>query len=80
MFWIDANFNGRQDEGELGMEDAVVHLRDATGTLLDTAETDEYGCYFFAGLDDALGCHGALNRPAVRIEVILDPLNLIALP
>jgi len=49
--WHDANGNGIQDAGELGMEGVTVELyRDTGWQLIDTAVTDANGNYSFTGL------------------------------
>ena len=49
--WNDANSNGVQDAGELGISGATVKLLDSTGTTtLATATTDANGLYHFTGL------------------------------
>jgi hypothetical protein len=48
--WIDANFNGVQDIGEVGLANVTVRLRDANNNLLKTDVTDSAGQYEFTGL------------------------------
>ncbi|MEM6696969.1 MAG: SdrD B-like domain-containing protein, partial [Bacteroidota bacterium] len=48
--WIDENSDGFQDEGEPGIPNVGVVLKDATGTPLDTTYTDSDGKYLFPDL------------------------------
>lgn len=48
--WIDANSNGLQDVGEVGMTNIPVTLRDSGGVVLATTTTDASGEYRFTGL------------------------------
>src|SRR5207244_759576 len=48
--WEDANFNGIQDLGEVGIAGVTVRLRDANNNLLSTKVTDSNGQYQFTGL------------------------------
>jgi hypothetical protein len=48
--WIDANFNGIQDLGEIGLAGVTVRLRDANNNLLQTTTTNANGQYEFTGL------------------------------
>lgn len=45
--WVDANGNGIQDVGELGLPGVCVNLLDATGALLESTTTDMNGYYGF---------------------------------
>ncbi|MBC9875444.1 SdrD B-like domain-containing protein, partial [Macrococcoides bohemicum] len=66
--WIDANANGLQDAGEIGLEGATVTLVKPDGTII-TTKTDANGHYEFTGL--AAGTYtvyfntpvGAINSP-----------------
>ncbi len=49
--WFDANGNGVQDEGESGVAQVTVHLKDSTGAIISTTQTDENGYYIFDELD-----------------------------
>lgn len=49
--WDDANMNGIQDEGEMGMGGITINLYNCSDTLLATTTTDENGNYLFSGLD-----------------------------
>lgn len=47
--WEDTNFNGQQDEDEVGYQNATVNLIDEAGNVVDTIATDSDGYYdFFA--------------------------------
>ncbi|NLN08462.1 MAG: hypothetical protein GX186_02430 [Methanoculleus thermophilus] len=51
--FFDANANGVQDPGERGMSGVAVHLRDAAGERIATAETFSHACeglYIFSGV------------------------------
>ncbi len=49
--WLDANANGQQDGGELGIQGVDVDLFDSTGTvLLNSTTTSVGGAYSFVGL------------------------------
>ncbi|HSN76964.1 MAG TPA: SdrD B-like domain-containing protein [Anaerolineae bacterium] len=51
--WNDADGNGAQDAGELGIPGVTVSLYAADGvTLLATKVTDDFGNYLFEGLAD----------------------------
>ena len=45
--WEDKNANGVRDEGEAGIANVVVQLKDATGELVATTTTDANGAYHF---------------------------------
>ncbi|MDX6600439.1 MAG: hypothetical protein QOE87_4326 [Gaiellales bacterium] len=45
--WIDANHNGIQDAGEVGVEGVGVALHDASGATIAHAVTDAGGLYLF---------------------------------
>ncbi|MBZ0288082.1 MAG: carboxypeptidase regulatory-like domain-containing protein, partial [Anaerolineae bacterium] len=45
--WDDANQNGAQDGGELGVSGVTVRLLDSTGTAVLTTTTDASGNYLF---------------------------------
>lgn len=49
--WNDANGNGQQDSGELGLGGVTVQIRDANGDLLTSAVTDGAGNYAFLSVD-----------------------------
>ncbi len=48
--WVDANANGIQDAGELGLPGVAVALQDGAGLVLATATTDSTGLYVFENL------------------------------
>ena len=51
--FLDADANGVQDSGEWGMSGVVVHLLDAAGERIATAETFSHACeglYIFSGV------------------------------
>ncbi len=48
--WLDADGDGEQGSGELGIAGVTVELRDSGGALLATATTDANGRYLFPGL------------------------------
>jgi SdrD B-like domain/Secretion system C-terminal sorting domain len=48
--WNDANDNGIQDAGEVGVPGVRVILRDNTNAIIATQSTDANGNYLFAGL------------------------------
>jgi fimbrial isopeptide formation D2 family protein/uncharacterized repeat protein (TIGR01451 family) len=45
--WADANGNGLQDSGELGIDNVPVDLLDEGGNILDSVTTDGVGHYAF---------------------------------
>lgn len=45
--WYDANANGMQDPGELGVPNVLVTLYNSTGSQLETRVTDANGYYYF---------------------------------
>jgi len=49
--WLDANYNGMQDAGELPLEGVEVSLYDNLGSLITSTYTDENGSYLFTNLD-----------------------------
>ena len=49
--WFDADKNGKQDSGEVGLEGITVELYDASDELNGTIVTDENGSYSFVNLD-----------------------------
>ncbi|NOY54529.1 MAG: hypothetical protein GXP34_00900 [Actinobacteria bacterium] len=48
--WNDANTNGLQDAGEIGIAGATVNLLDGSGAQLESTTTDSDGHYGFSGL------------------------------
>lgn len=48
--WVDEDSNGYQDEGERGIPNVEVQLKDSTGTVILTTTTDTHGGYLFTGL------------------------------
>ena len=48
--WLDADADGLQDGGEIGIPNVTVRLYDGSGTLLATTTTDATGWYTFYGL------------------------------
>ena len=49
--WHDLDADGIQDAGEPGIPNATVHLKDASGTVIDTTTTTTDGGYSFTGLE-----------------------------
>ncbi len=49
--WLDANQNGIQNVGEVGVEDVAVSLLSAEGELLESVVTNAQGFYQFTDLD-----------------------------
>ncbi len=45
--WLDANGNGIQDPGEVGVGGVCVNLYDANGNLIQKTTTDSNGYYGF---------------------------------
>lgn len=62
--WVDEDGNGLQDEGEPGIPNVAVILKDGSGTPLDTLTTDAEGGYLFTDL------------PAGSYTVEVDPATL----
>ena len=50
LVWTDLNANGIQDGGEPGIPNTLVELKDSTGTVIDSMNTDGNGLYTFGGL------------------------------
>ncbi|YCM45720.1 SdrD B-like domain-containing protein [Verrucomicrobiaceae bacterium 227] len=50
LVWIDENSDGYQDEGEPGLPNVQVELKDSTGTVIATTTTDSHGGYLFSDL------------------------------
>jgi protocatechuate 3,4-dioxygenase beta subunit len=50
--WNDADGDGTQDAGELGIPGVTVELYDGEGNFLAATVTDNNGYYLFPGLDD----------------------------
>ncbi|MCB0044461.1 MAG: hypothetical protein KDD92_03430 [Caldilineaceae bacterium] len=50
FIWLDENSDGLQDEGETGIANVVVQLKDSSGTVIATTVTDSEGGYLFADL------------------------------
>ncbi len=49
--WYDANANGIEDQGEVGIGNVTLNLLDSsTGNVVQTTTTDSEGRYFFTGL------------------------------
>ena len=48
--WLDANGNGLQDAGEIGIKNVTVELYNATGKRVGTTTTDDNGYYLFDNL------------------------------
>jgi SdrD B-like domain len=48
--WVDTNRDGVQNEGEPGVPNMTVELRDANGTVIKTTVTDANGNYKFVDL------------------------------
>jgi len=48
--WFDANLNGLQDSGEPGVAGIPVTLRNSTGQVVGTQNTNGTGYYLFCGL------------------------------
>ncbi len=66
FIWADANNDGVQDPGEIGIGGVVVELRDDAGNVIDTTTTAPDGSYLFDGL------------PADTYEVVVAASNFVA--
>jgi len=65
--WVDANANGVQDAGELGLVGVTVTLRDAEGTTQASTVTASDGSYLFDNLEaGTYSLHFALPSTAWR--------------
>lgn len=65
IVWNDANQNGIQDNGELGVPGVTVTLYEADGiTVIESKVTDPLGNYLFTGLDAGSYVVGFSNIPA----------------
>jgi uncharacterized repeat protein (TIGR01451 family) len=51
--WLDEDSNGYQDEGEVGIPNVQVNLKDQSGTVIGTTYTDSDGKYLFPDLPAA---------------------------
>jgi len=49
--WFDADKNGKQDSGEVGLKDVVVELYNSANLLVATTKTDNQGIYGFDNLE-----------------------------
>jgi CshA-type fibril repeat protein len=49
--WFDADKNGKQDQGEVGLQGVTVELYNANDELNETIVTDENGTYSFVNLE-----------------------------
>ena len=49
--WLDANANGLQDTGEVGLANVSVNLLDAAGNVVATKTTDANGNYLFGDIN-----------------------------
>ncbi|WP_414047252.1 Ig-like domain-containing protein [Macrococcus equi] len=68
--WNDANVNGLQDEGEVGIEGATVALVKPDGTIITTT-TDKDGRYKFTGL--SAGTYTVyFNTPVNAISTLVN--------
>ncbi len=77
--WLDTNANGIQDEGEKGIEGAIVKLLDNNGNpIADQPQqlTDNNGLYLFTNLNPAaqyiIDCQAP---PALEGVVVRSPVN-----
>ena len=52
LVWNDKNVNGKQDNGEVGIEGAKVELLNESGNVISSMETNQYGNYIFCDLDE----------------------------
>lgn len=68
--WFDANRNGIQDAGEIGIAGVTVQLLDASDSVIGTAVTDGSGNYLFNGL-----CAGTYS---VRVVDATLPAGVVA--
>ncbi len=50
FIWYDADSDGEQDSGELGLAGVTVELRDVNNVFITSAVTDSNGLYLFTGL------------------------------
>jgi len=50
LVWLDANGNGQQDGGELGLSNVVVRLYDVNSVVVGTATSSVSGVYAFTNL------------------------------
>ena len=74
--WLDTNANGIQDDGENGIEGAIVKLLDKDGNPIAEKKTDKDGLYLFPDLDPArqyiIECQAP---PALEGTVVRSPAN-----
>jgi SdrD B-like domain/Secretion system C-terminal sorting domain len=58
IVWLDNNRNGIQEDGEPGLANVIVKLKNLAGDVLETKTTDASGKYFFY---DPAGYYGTIN-------------------
>ncbi|EYD70417.1 SdrD B-like domain-containing protein [Limimaricola hongkongensis] len=64
--WFDADRDGVQDADEAGVAGVTVHLKDESGTIIDTTTTDAQGRYLFDDL--AAGRYAVAFEPTDEFE------------
>ncbi len=62
--WYDANYNGKQDPGELPAKGVKVTLKDAGGNVVGTTTTDNDGYYWFQNLTEKAQYSLEFEKPA----------------
>lgn len=82
--WMDANHNGIQDAGEVGIDGVVVQLKDAGGNVIQTMTTASHevspgqtidGYYLFTGLSKGnYTVYIDLSQPAILGEGLTPTL------
>lgn len=70
--WNDKNRNGIQEDGESGIDNVTVKLKDSYGTLIGTRASGPNGAYSFTGL-----CNGDY---LVEVDTSTLPSNFVPSP
>jgi hypothetical protein len=68
--WLDANRNGVQDSGEIGISGVAVKLLDSTGATVATKTTDASGLYLFDQLE--AGAYTVVVTPPTTLTQTFD--------
>ena len=83
--WYDADRNGKQDKGEVGLGNVMVNLYNSLDILVGTVKTDNNGAYLFNNLaaDEYVAEFVALEEYSITvkdIEGVSNELNSDANP
>ncbi len=72
--WFDEDSNGYQDDGERGIANVIVQLKDADGNVVATTVTDADGGYLFTGLE-AGQYHVDIDETSLPAGMTQSPLT-----